>query len=68
MAKQTANTEAARSPGRPASFPDVETVQFLSRIPTESRDLIRQLAEKREEPLNVTLDAMIRRAFKEMTR
>mgnify|MGYP001564765581 CR=1 FL=1 len=68
MAKQAQATEETRSPGRPASFPDVPTVQFLSRIPTETRELIRTLAEKREEPLNVTLDAMIRRGFKEMTR
>lgn len=64
MAKQT---EAKRGPGRPASF-SVPTVQFLSTIPTETRQLVRNLAEAREENINVTLDALIRRGAKEMGR
>lgn len=58
----------SRGPGRPANFPDQETVAFLARIPTTARDQVRELAAKREEPIAVTLTRMIERSFKEASR
>ena len=57
-----------RGPGRPASYEAQATVAFLAKIPEETREMIRELSEKREEPINVTVDAMLRRGYKEMTR
>lgn len=67
MSKKNEET-VKRGPGRPASFPGVETVAFLAHIPTETREMVRNLAEKRGEPVNVTLDRMIQRAFKDANR
>lgn len=66
--KSMTQTETKRGPGRPASFEGQKTVAFLAKIPTDTRDMIRELAEKREEPINVTADAMLRRGYREMTR
>jgi hypothetical protein len=54
--------------GRPSNFPDQETIAFLAHIPIESRDMVREVAEKRGEPIAVTLNRMIERSFKEATR
>lgn len=61
----TKQTEAPRRPGRPSHFPDRETVQFGATIPVETRDAIRQIANDREEPINVTLDRIVGTAFKQ---
>jgi len=61
-------TETKRSVGRPASFPDQETVAFLSNIPVATRDQLREVAAKRSEPINVTLDRFIQQGFKNATR
>jgi len=58
-----------RSVGRPASFPStVQTVAFLARIPVETREMVRSLAKRRGENVNLTLDRMIQRAYREATR
>jgi hypothetical protein len=62
------NTEEKRGRGRPASFPGVDTVAMLARIPTETQDMLRQVAAKRGEPINVTLDRFIRNGFKDANR
>jgi len=62
------NATANRGPGRPANFPGVKVVAFLAKIPAETKYMVSTLAEQRGEPIGVTLDAMIRRAFKEATR
>ncbi len=60
--------ETKRGPGRPANFPGVPTTPFLSRIPVETKTMVETLAERRDEPIGVTLDRMIRRAFAEANR
>lgn len=54
--------------GRPANFPGVKTVTRLYKLPAETVKMIETLAENREQPLGVVLDAMIRRAFNEANR
>lgn len=61
-------TNEKKGPGRPANFPDADTVAFMAKIPVESRDMVRTLAAKREENIAVTLDRMIRRAYAEANR
>lgn len=61
MAKQ--KTEEKKSPGRPGSFPGVETVAMLAHIPAETRDMIRQVAVENEVAINAALDRLIRRGF-----
>jgi hypothetical protein len=62
------NATVTRGPGRPANFPNVKTVAFLAKIPAETRDMVKTLAARREEPIGVTLDRMIRRAFADASR
>ena len=63
------NTETApRRRGRPASFPDQEVVAFLATIPVEVRDMVREVAAKREENINVTLARMIERGHRDAMR
>lgn len=57
------NKTVKRGPGRPNNFPGQETVAFLAKIPTETKAMVTRLAERREEPVGVTLDRMIRQAF-----
>ena len=57
-----------RRRGRPASFPDQETVAFLSRIPVKTRDMLRAVAKKRKENINVTLARFIERGHKDAMR
>lgn len=52
-----------RGPGRPSNFPNQKTVAFLAKIPLETKAMVTSLAESRDEPIGVTLDRMIRRAF-----
>jgi hypothetical protein len=61
-------TEVKRGRGRPSNFPGIKTVPFLAKIPAETREMVTTLAERREEPIGVTLDRMIRRAFAEANR
>lgn len=61
-------TEVKRGRGRPSNFPGKETVPFLAKLPKETRDMVVTLAERREEPIGVTLDRMIRRSFAEANR
>lgn len=58
----------ARGRGRPENFPGVPTTKRLYNLPTETIKMIEALAGKREANIGVTLDAMIRRAYKEATR
>lgn len=63
------NATQTRGPGRPANFPKgTKTVAFLAKLPVETKEMVTKLAEQREQPIGVTLDAMIRRAFAEATR
>jgi hypothetical protein len=57
-----------RGPGRPANFPGTKTVAFLTKIPTETKAMVEKLAEQREETIGVTLDRMIRTAFRDANR
>lgn len=61
-------TAVKRGRGRPSNFPGQKTVPFLAKIPVETREMVSTLAERREEPIGVTLDRMIRRAFAEANR
>lgn len=61
-------TKEAKIRGRKPSFPGVETVPILSHIPAETRDMLRAEAERREEPMNVTLNRMIQSSFREAER
>lgn len=60
--------EEKRGRGRPSNFPGVKTATRLYKLPTETVEMIEKLAELREQPLGVVLDAMIRRAFNESSR
>lgn len=60
--------EEKRGRGRPANFPGVKVVTRLYKLPAETVKMIETLAENREQPLGVVLDAMIRRAFNDATR
>jgi len=61
--------ETKRPVGRPATFSkDVPIIAFLAKIPVEAREMVRTLAKKRGENINLTLDRMIRRAYKDATR
>lgn len=71
--KNTKNTTAStdspkRGRGRPASFPGIDTVAFLAKIPVESREKVRELASKRGENIDQTLNRMIERSHKEAFR
>jgi len=54
--------------GRKPSFPDQETVALLAHIPVETRQMLRDVAERREEPINVVLNRFIEQGFKNATR
>lgn len=56
-----------RGRGRPASF-EGATVAFLAKIPAETRELVRKLASERGEPINVTLNTLILKGHREITR
>lgn len=62
------NATETRGPGRPANFPGQKTVAFLAKLPVETKAMVTTLAERRDEPIGVTLDRMIRRAFAEASR
>jgi hypothetical protein len=60
-----ANTDQPkRGRGRPASFPGQKTVPYLATIPTETREMIREIAEKRGQNINQALDQLIRTGHK----
>lgn len=61
-------SEAKRGPGRPANFPGQEIKPFMHKIPVETTEMVNRLAERRDEPVAVTLDRMIRRAYSEANR
>jgi len=67
-ARKVATEAPARGRGRPENFPGVPTTKRLYNLPTETIKMIEALAGKREANIGVTLDAMIRRAYKEATR
>ena len=52
----------------PASFPGIDTVAFLAKIPVTARDMVREVATKRGENIDVTLNRMIERAHKDAFR
>ena len=66
--RKNSTPEPKRGVGRPSSFPGVECKAFLATIPIETREMIRTLAKRRGENINLTVDRMIRRAFKDATR
>jgi hypothetical protein len=60
--------EKTKSRGRPQSFPGQETVAVLVHIPKTSRANLREVAKKRNEPINVTINRFIERGYKDATR
>lgn len=62
------NATETRGPGRPANFPNQPTIAFLAKIPVDTKNMVKALAGKRGEPIGVTLDRMIRRAFADASR
>ena len=68
--KNTKNVIEApkRGRGRPASFPGIETVAFLAKIPQTSREMVRELAKKRGENIDQTLAKLIERGHKDAFR
>ena len=64
MSKQ----ETKRGRGRPASFPGEECAALLVTIPVTTRQMLRDVAAKRQEPINATLDRFIQQGFKNATR
>lgn len=56
-------TKIARR-GRPANFPGVETKSRLYHLPVETIDMIRAEAARKEEPVGVTVDRLIRSGFR----
>jgi len=67
MSDTNTNTETARR-GRPANFPGVETSKRLYNLPTETIEMIEQVAENSEQPIGVALDRLIRRGFAQVNR
>lgn len=57
-----------RGRGRPASFPGIETVAFLAKIPQTAREMVRELAKKRGENIDQTLNRLIERGHKDAFR
>lgn len=68
MAKSKVKAPAARSAGRPASFPNVQTAAFMATIPLTTRQMVREFAGKREININQAMDQLIQRGFRESTR
>lgn len=80
MTNQSQTEAPARRRGRPAAFPDQETVAFLATIPTEARDMVREVAQLRTESarkrnpnapqvtMNAVLDGFIRSGHAAATR
>jgi len=62
------NSTETRGPGRPANFPGQKTIAFLAKLPVETKEMVTKLAERRDEPIGVTLDRMIRRAYADASR
>lgn len=67
-ARKEAPEAPARGRGRPQNFPGVDTVTRLYNLPASTIALVEELAERRQENLGVTVNAMLLRAHKEMTR
>ena len=53
-----------RGRGRPATFPGQETVAFLTTVPVETRQMLRDVASKRGETINATIARFIENGFK----
>lgn len=69
MAKtKNTNTETVARRGRPANFPGQETTKRLYNLPTETIEMIENEAARREQPIGVVVDALVRRGFKEANR
>jgi hypothetical protein len=68
MSRKSNTDTPKRGRGRPASFPDQDTVAFLATIPVEVREQLRQLAAKRSKNINQVLAAVIERGFKDANR
>ena len=66
MATKTKSKAAPvkRGRGRPVSFPGQKTVAFPAKIPYEVRQMVRDVAAKREEPIDVTLVRFITQGWK----
>jgi hypothetical protein len=63
----TEQTETRRR-GRPANFPDTETVVRSYNLPRETVDGVTELAARREENIGVVLNSLIQRGLKEANR
>ncbi len=60
--------EVKRGRGRPATFPNTEVALLATKLPTETLDHLRMIAEKREVPIGVLINKMIERAWAEQNR
>ena len=66
--KEKKEESAARGRGRPANFPGIKTISRLYKLPEETVGMVEKMAENRELPIGVVLDAMIRQAFADANR
>lgn len=57
-----------RGRGRPSSFPGIKTVAFPAMLPVETREMVREVAAKRGENINITINRMIVAGWKAATR
>ena len=62
MSTKSQATEPKRGRGRPATFPGVETVSFLVNVPEETRQQVRDLAERRGVTLNAVIASIVAKA------
>lgn len=62
------NATETKRRGRPRNFPGQETVARLYHLPTETIDMIAAEAERKDEPVGVTVDRLIRSGFANFNR
>ena len=61
-------TETKRGPGRPSNFPGQKTIAVITKLPVDVKEQVEALAERREEPLGVTIDRLLRRGLADANR
>lgn len=57
-----------RGRGRPATFPNIEVALLATKLPVETLDHLRLIAEKRDVPIGVLINKMIERAWADYNR
>lgn len=62
------STDTPARRGRPANFPDAEVKARLYKLPLDTIEMIEREAARREQPIGVVVDALVRRGFKEANR